>query len=141
MSGGSQNRPDIAWLIRDCSEYKDHDGLYFEEQLGKLASSKNDQIRNIRAGVTKGFKKRELIMMPHPTEGDTQLKRLEDLPTKSLSFEFRLKVDNVRQKIMGGNAPSKLINGTSINGIMFAKLFENIIDALNSGKLPQLSMR
>jgi hypothetical protein len=64
------------------------------------------------------------------------LKRLEDLPTKSLSFEFRLKVDNVRQKIMGGNAPSKLINGTPINGIMFAKLFENIIDALNSGKLP-----
>jgi hypothetical protein len=37
---------------------------------------------------------------------------------------------------MDGNAPSKLINGTPINGIMFAKLFENIIDALNSGKLP-----
>jgi hypothetical protein len=67
------------------------------------------------------------------------LKRIEDLPTKSLSYEFRLKVEQIRHKMMSGRVPIKNVNGNPINGQMLSKLIEKIVDILNNGKLPELS--
>lgn len=57
-------------MIRDSQEYNKND-VYFEDQLGKLATSKNEKIRKIRSSIAKGFERKELIRVPHPTEGNT----------------------------------------------------------------------
>ncbi len=66
------NQPDLLWLIRDSQEYiKGDELMYFQDQLGKLASSKNEKIRKIQSSVTKGFNRKDMIRVPHPTEGNT----------------------------------------------------------------------
>ncbi len=80
-----------------------------------------------------------MIRISHPTDGGTQLKKIEDIAVKGLGYEFRLKVDEIKEKIMSGRS-IKMINGNPINGLMLSKMIEKFVDTLNIGKLPELSI-
>ena len=135
--------PSFLWVCRDFSlQLIDDNGenISPKEYLEKvLEGTKNiqDPKNKIRRLIKAYFKDRDCYTMIRPLTNENKLQSLEDLPTEQLRPEFSEQIIGLKKKVLGRIKP-KSLNGKPLNGEMFLNYIKSIIEALNSGGIPNI---
>ena len=85
--------------------------------LSEAVESKN----RIRRLLTNFFKDRDCFMMVRPTEKESDIQNLNDLPMEKLRSEFNEQVNTLKKKIYSRVKP-KVFKGKPLNGVGFIAL-------------------
>ena len=75
--------------------------------------------------------------MIRPLTNEGQLQNLEDLPVEKLRPEFLEQILSLRKKILN-RVKVKTLNGKPLNSDMYLNFIKNVINALNSGNVPNI---
>ena len=135
--------PSFLWVLRDFSlQLIDDDGenITPKEYLEKvLEGTKNiqDPKNKIRKLIKSYFKDRDCFTMVRPLTNENQLQNLEELPPEKLRPEFLEEIISLRKKIFS-RVKIKTLNNKALNGEMYLNFVKSLINALNSGNVPNI---
>ena len=135
--------PSFLWVLRDFSlQLIDENGndISSKEYLEKILEGNknaNDPKNKIRKLIKTYFKDRDCFTMIRPLMNEGQLQNLEDLPLEKLRPDFLEQVLNLKKKVLG-RVKIKSLNGKALNSEMYINLIKNLIEAINSGNVPNI---
>ena len=135
--------PSFLWVLRDFSLQlidENDENITPKEYLEKvLQGTKNisDPKNKIRKLIKAYFKDRDCFTMVRPLTNENKLQNLEELPPEQLRPEFLEQIINLRKKVLG-RVKVKTLNGKPLNGEMYLNLIKGLIEALNSGNVPNI---
>ena len=135
--------PSFLWIVRDFTlQLIDDNGdqISAKDYLEKVLEgnrNKNDPKNKIRRLIKTYFKDRDCFTMIRPLTNEGQLQNLEDLPVEKLRPEFLEQILSLRKKILN-RVKVKTLNGKPLNSDMYLNFIKNVINALNSGNVPNI---
>jgi len=142
----AKNFPSFFWVLRDFSlQLKDPQGnsitskQYLENALS-LQKGGSETIENknkVRRLLKHFFSDRDCATLVRPTENESDLQNLIQMPDNKLRKEFVDQVAILRTKIRKKLKP-KVVNGKKVNGPMLADLCAAYTEAVNKGKVPSI---
>ncbi len=88
--------------------------------------------------IIKYFPDRDCCTLVRPTDNESDLKKLNQIPKQKLKEEFIAELDALKTKIFR-ESYSKKIRGKKCNGASLALLIEEWVDAINKGTVPNIS--
>ena len=112
---------------------------YLENALS-LQKGVSDAIENknkVRRLLKHFFADRDCSTLVRPTENESDLQNLIQLPDDKLRKEFVEQLEMLRMKIKK-KLRVKIVNGKKVNGPMLADLCASYTDAINSGQVPSI---
>lgn len=143
----SHYTPKFVWLLRDSIlEIQDEAGnlmtpaQYLENALtDPLTFSKSSTTnKKIRQTLVQLFKDRDCMYLMRPVQDERLSLKIGSLNENMLRPEFMQQLNVIREKILGKVTPKNLY-GSNLNLTGFMAMVENYIEALNEGKLPNIS--
>ena len=142
----ARNFPAFFWVLRDFSlQLKDPQGnvissrQYLENALS-LQKGTSDAVENknkVRRLLKHFFADRDCATLVRPTENESDLQNLIELPDEKLRSEFVEQLGMLRAKIRK-KLKVKIVNGKKVNGPMLVDLCESYTEAINSGQVPSI---
>ena len=135
--------PSFLWVLRDFSlQLIDDNGetitpKEYLEQVLEGTKNIQDPKNKIRKLIKAYFKDRDCFVMVRPLTNENQLQNLEELPPEKLRPEFLEQIVSLRKKIFS-RVKIKTLNGKALNGEMYLNLVKSLINALNSGNVPNI---
>lgn len=132
--------PKFVLCLRDfCQEINENGtpDTYLEECLAPKMDGnkeKREKFNEIRLSILEHFQKRKCFVFDRPAERKI-LKKLEEVGESDLSKDFRDDTDKFL-RYMYTCKPKELIDGSPINGRMFASLTERYIVSIANGEMP-----
>ena len=136
--------PTLLWLLRDFSlKLEDKDGncitekQYLENALEELngLSSTIEEKNRVRTLIKTYFPERDCFCMVRPTEGESDLQNLQNLPENKFRKEFLEQSKIFRNKVMKKTKPKRFRNKL-LTGSMLVELVQSILDSINAGSIP-----
>ena len=136
--------PTLLWLLRDFSlKLEDKNGntitekQYLDNALEDLAGNSDiiEEKNRVRSLIRTYFKEKDLFVMVRPTEEESDLQNLQNLPDEKLRKEFLEQAKFFRNKVMKKTKP-KLFKKKILNGYMLVELVQSILNAINTGSIP-----
>mmetsp|Transcript_35911 Transcript_35911/g.59851 ORF Transcript_35911/g.59851 Transcript_35911/m.59851 type:complete len:961 (+) Transcript_35911:92-2974(+) len=138
--------PAFLWVIRDfalrlvdpkgrsitANEYLDF-ALQERPGFSEEITAKN----RVRYCLKEFFQERNCMTLVRPVEDEKKLQTLWQLPNDALRPEFREQVDVFKKMVL--SAPTKLINGSPVNGRILVHLAREYVAALSKGSAPVIS--
>lgn len=103
------------------------------EGFSEAVENKN----RIRRLLMTFFSNRDCCTLVRPTNDDTKLQKLNEIPLESLRVEFQQGVTNIRRKILTNMRP-KTLHGKNINGQILASIITTYVNAINSNEIPDI---
>lgn len=137
--------PSFLWLVRDFSlQLVDDDGdtitpkEYLEKVLdtSKSTYETDDKIK-IRKLIKTFFKDRDCHTMVRPITDETKLQDLQNINSDKLRPDFVEGIIQLRKKISNKIKP-KMLNKKALNGEMFINMIRSVIEAINTGAIPNI---
>lgn len=142
----SQYFPSFLWIIRDFAlrlvdstnnpitpkEYLES-ALQPQKGVSDSVESKN----RVRRMLKHFFRERDCNTMVRPVENEKELQRLDEMDEESFRPEFVDQLRNIRKKIFKKVKP-KTLNGKFLTGPMLAEICKAYIEAINSGRVPNI---
>jgi len=142
----TQLAPNFIWIIRDFTLDKVHpetgEEITSKEYLELCL--KNKRVRGgqdnniIRQNIIKFFPERDCVTLIRPVDDESDLKRLNDIPFNNLKPQFKIEFKKLKDKIYKEALPKKY-NGKKLNGPSLARLIEEFVNVINSGKIPNIN--
>ena len=139
--------PNFIWIIRDFTLEKIHPETgeeisskeYLELCLKNKKCGKNSNDNNlIRQNIIKFFPERDCVTLIRPVDNESDLKKLNEIPFNNLKPGFKLEFKKLKDKIYKEALPKKY-NGKKLTGPSLAKLIEEFVKTINSGKIPNIN--
>ena len=139
--------PNFIWIIRDFTLDKIHPETgeeisskeYLELCLKNKKCGKNSNDNNlIRQNIIKFFPERDCVTLIRPVDNESDLKKLNEIPFNNLKPGFKLEFKKLKDKIYKEALPKKY-NGKKLTGPSLAKLIEEFVKTINSGKIPNIN--
>ena len=139
--------PNFIWIIRDFTLEKIHPETgeeisskeYLELCLKNKKCGKNSNDNNlIRQNIIKFFPERDCVTLIRPVDNESDLKRLNEIPFNNLKPGFKLEFKKLKDKIYKEALPKKY-NGKKLTGPSLARLIEEFVNVINSGKIPNIN--
>lgn len=136
--------PQLCWVLRDFTleletntpqEYLE-DCLAESDQKLALNEQELAQIKQrnkVRKLIKSCFTHRNCVAMGRPAIEEKQLQRLTT--EEQVRPEFRKEVDDLMRYLMMAAMP-KSVNKTYLTGKIFVSYLQEVVDSINSGKLP-----
>jgi len=137
--------PSFLWVLRDFAlQLVDENGenITAKEYLEKVfdtskAFYEQDQKVVIRKLIKTYFKDRDCFTMVRPLMKEKDLQSLENMGPEKLRPEFLEQILQLRKKILG-RVRVKTFKGKPLTGDMYLNIIKSIINAMNSGKVPNI---
>ena len=139
--------PNFIWIIRDFTLDKIHPETgeeisskeYLELCLKNKKCGKNSSDNNlIRQNIIKFFPERDCVTLIRPVDNESDLKKLNEIPFNNLKPGFKLEFKKLKDKIYKEALPKKY-NGKKLTGPSLARLIEEFVKTINSGKIPNIN--
>lgn len=102
-----------------------------------VSNDENDPKNQIRSKIRKLFVQRRCECFPRPINEEDKLAHIEDLHFEDLREKFRDKMKQF-ERTFYDTLPTKIINGKPLTGEIYLNLIREYIDAMNSGKVPEV---
>ena len=143
----SAHFPVFLWVLRDfVLELISKEGApltatqYLEGALQPHASQRasSAEKNRIRTAITSAFPQRDCVVLVRPITDESQLQKLNSLPTSALRPEFVTQVNSLRERIVQ-RTPSKTLNGVELNGSAYLQLAQFYVAAMNGGRIPSIA--
>ncbi len=142
----AKNFPAFLWILRDFAlQLKDPQGnpispkQYLENALA-LQKGSSEAIENknkIRRLLKYFFADRDCATLVRPTENESDLQNLINLPDEKLRKEFVDQLTALKLRIRK-KLRAKVVNGKKVNGPMLADLCVAYTAAINGGQVPSI---
>lgn len=137
--------PSFLWVLRDFAlQLVDDDGElitpkeYLEKVLENNKSQYDmDQKNKIRKLIKSYFKDRDCYTMVRPLLKEKELQNLENMGPEKLRPEFLEQILQLRKKILT-RVKVKTFKGKALNGEMYLNMIKSFINAINTGKVPNI---
>jgi hypothetical protein len=146
----SQYAPKFLWILRDfVLEVKDLQGrivspkLYLESILTDLPVGNMGFTRNAeksiktRESILNFFKNRDCITLIRPVNNETDLRNIQFLSDTEIRPGFLKQLHSIRDKIYR-ECNQKIINGVSLNMVMFLSFLSEFVTSFNQNKIPAI---
>ncbi len=137
--------PSFLWVLRDFAlQLVDDSGdnITPKEYLEKVLDTskafyEQDQKNKIRKLIKTYFRDRDCFTMVRPLMKETDLQNLESMPPEKLRPEFLEQILSLRKKVLG-RIKTKTIKSKALNGEMYLGIVKNLINCINSGRVPNI---
>lgn len=152
-SFGQDNEEDLAaafptflWVVRDfILSIEDNKGRnmtpkeYLENALAlqKGISEQTEAKNRIRKHFKQFFQNRDCMTFVRPAKNEYDLRNLEKIPDEQLREEFVNEIKRAREKIFQ-SVKAKSIAGRTLSGPLFLESVYAYVEAVNSGKVPNI---
>lgn len=138
--------PTFLWVVRDfILSIEDNKGRnmspkeYLENALAlqKGISEQTEAKNRIRKHFKQFFQNRDCMTFVRPAKNEYDLRNLEKIPDDQLREEFVNEMRRARERIFQG-VKAKCIAGRTLSGPLFLEAVYAYVDAVNSGKVPNI---
>mmetsp|Transcript_34216 Transcript_34216/g.33434 ORF Transcript_34216/g.33434 Transcript_34216/m.33434 type:complete len:460 (+) Transcript_34216:286-1665(+) len=143
--------PQFMWVIRDFAlqlmdddENEINSKQYLENSLRPVDLSSmdaNEQLKRkneIRNMLSVSFAERDCAVLFRPVADERKLREINNIPYEQLRPQFRGQVEELIKKVFFNLKP-KILESQALNGMMFAELVQQYVQAMNSESIPTIS--